>query len=268
MPNLKDAEPGNSFLLIGPAGSGKTTQLLTMPGRKLALIFDPNALAALAGKDIDYELFIPEVVGRTLTPGGKKEVSAAGVQTSVQVYERFWTFMRNGIVNGDFDQYDSIMLDSLTGLTEVWKEKLVAQLNKPDWELEGREYGLLTREISTALRQITALKKNLLVTAHRKSVMDASGMALKSVEPELIGKSRAVVPTHFSNVFYTVANGNSTGVTYKFITRPNAMISEARPCLALAHIPADFDATIKDMSKPQDYGIGKLITDIAAQKKG
>ena len=98
--------------------------------------------------------------------------------------------------------------------------------------------------------------------------MDASGMALKSVEPELIGKSRAVVPTHFSNVFYTVANGNSTGVTYKFITRPNAMISEARPCLALAHIPADFDATIKDMSKPQDYGIGKLIADIAAQKKG
>lgn len=262
MSNLKTAVPGNSFLLIGPAGSGKTTQLLTMPGKKFAFIFDPNAVAALAGQDIESEIFVPAVVGRTLTPSGKKEVTQAGVTTSVQVYERFWAFVREGVISGYFDQFDSLMLDSLTGLTEVWRERVVAQLGKPDGELEGREYGLLTKEISNALRQITSLNKNLLVTAHRKNLMDNSGMNLKGVEPELVGKSRAVVPTHFSNVFYTTAAGTSTGVTYKFITRPNAMISEARPCLALAHITAEFDATIKDMQNPGNYGIGKLIKEI------
>lgn len=266
MANLKDATVGSSFLLIGPAGSGKTTQFLTMPGKKFAFIFDSNAVAGLSGQDIESELFIPEVVGRALSKDGKKEVSAAGVATSVQTLERFWTFTRSGIVNGYFDPFDSILVDSMTGLSELCYDKVLAKFGKPDGELEGREYRSLSLEISNMLRQIVGLNKNLLVTCHRKNIMDASGTSLKSVEPALVGQVKQVTPTHFSNVFYTVATGSSSGVTYKFITRPNALVSEARPTLELKHLPAEYDATIKDFTKPEEYGLGKLIAEMKAKR--
>ena len=59
MPNAKDAEvsPVESILAIGTTGVGKTTQFLTLPGKKFIYLFDPNALRSLAGHDVDYEEF-------------------------------------------------------------------------------------------------------------------------------------------------------------------------------------------------------------------
>ena len=45
------------ILAIGPAGSGKTTQLRTLPGKKLLFCFEDNALNSLKGDpDLDYQL--------------------------------------------------------------------------------------------------------------------------------------------------------------------------------------------------------------------
>ena len=51
------------ILAIGPAGSGKSTQLKTLPGKKLLFCFEDNALNSLQGDaDIDYQLYLPDVV--------------------------------------------------------------------------------------------------------------------------------------------------------------------------------------------------------------
>lgn len=258
--NLKDAQIAESFLLVGPGGSGKTTQFRTMPGKKFAWIFDPNALASLRGQDIEYAAFIPDVVGKGLALGGKQEVIKAGNTTSVQVYQEFWNDLRQRISTGYFDGVDSLLLDGLTGLTAVFEEKVLSDLGKPAGELEKREFNLLTREISAALRQITSLGKNLLVIAHRKNIMDQTGTNLKGAEPELVGKSRAVVPTHFSNVFYTTAEGDSSGnVRYFFYTKPSGLIGDARASAAFSHLPGKWEATIKDLDNPGEHGIGKLL---------
>ena len=53
--NTKDPESGNrKVMAIGPVGVGKTTQERTLPGKKFAYLFDPNARESLQGSDIDY----------------------------------------------------------------------------------------------------------------------------------------------------------------------------------------------------------------------
>ena len=62
--NAKDYQRDRMRILaIGPAGSGKTTQLRTLPGKKLLFCFEDNALNSLQGDpDIDYQLYLPHVV--------------------------------------------------------------------------------------------------------------------------------------------------------------------------------------------------------------
>jgi len=56
-PNAKDAELSSqtSIFALGEIGAGKTSQIATLPGRKFAYLFDPNALNSLSGHDVDYE---------------------------------------------------------------------------------------------------------------------------------------------------------------------------------------------------------------------
>ncbi|KKL07321.1 hypothetical protein LCGC14_2587250, partial [marine sediment metagenome] len=46
MPNAKDnPDIGKAkFLLLGPTGSGKTSQILTLPGKTFCYLFDPSSL--------------------------------------------------------------------------------------------------------------------------------------------------------------------------------------------------------------------------------
>ena len=60
MPNAAEAKniAPHTFLMLGPTGSGKTSQLLTLPGKKFAYLFDPNAILSLRGHDITMKNFI------------------------------------------------------------------------------------------------------------------------------------------------------------------------------------------------------------------
>src|SRR5512146_2529549 len=62
MANARDAAAPsfNRLLVLGRGGSGKSTQIWTLPGRKFAYLFDPNALLSLRGCDLEYEQFLPD----------------------------------------------------------------------------------------------------------------------------------------------------------------------------------------------------------------
>jgi hypothetical protein len=64
MPNAKDAELSSteSVLALGEIGNGKTSQFLTLPGRKFMYCFDPGALRAIQGYDIEYEEFVADAM--------------------------------------------------------------------------------------------------------------------------------------------------------------------------------------------------------------
>lgn len=260
MPNMKDLGPAQSYLLVGPAGSGKTFQFRTLPGRKFAWIFDPNALASLSGLDIEYFDGVPALVGKGMA-GAKGEVGRAGIEEASKILARFWTDIRTRIVEGYFDQIDSLLLDGLTGLGAIVEEALLQRLAKPSGDLEKREFNAFHREQGSVLRQIAALGKNLLVTAHRRQRMDQAGQVVTGVDISTTGQSRILVPMHFANIFYTVAEGDSKTVKYSAFIRPSALIGDARASDRFMTLPQKIDLTIRDFDHPENYGIGKLIRD-------
>lgn len=267
MPNLKDEKPINSFLLVGPAGSGKTFQFKTLPGgpgEKYAWIFDPNAKASLAGQDIEYFDGVADVSGKGLAKAGSvAELVKAGAALSTDIYKRFWDDIRSKIISGYFDQIKSFLFDGITGWGAIVEEKVLADLNKPAGELEKREFNQFHREMAKALHQVASLidgnGKSLLVTAHRRATMDQAGTKLIAADIATIGQSRISIPIHFANILFTVSEGDSKGVQYYAYTRRTDVMGDARVSNALSGLPVKIDLTVKDLNRPQDFGLGKLI---------
>lgn len=84
MPNARTAHESSThkFLLLGDTGSGKTTQFLTLPGRKFIYLFDPNAILSLQGHDIDYEEFLPDSLNLSIKSLSKSSGVAKGDSTT------------------------------------------------------------------------------------------------------------------------------------------------------------------------------------------
>lgn len=260
MPNMQDAQPTNSFLLVGPAGSGKTFQFRTLPGKKFAWVFDPNARAALAGLDIEYIDLVPDIGGKS-AGASAVDILKTGAETSVAVWKRFRADFRERLVSGYFDTVDSVLLDGLTGLVKVCEEFVLAEhLKRPAGILEGREYQFLTREVSDALRDIASLGKNFLACAHRNTIYDQAGLKTTGVEIGVPGKLRQVVPIYFANIMFSVAESTSTTTKYSAWIRQNAIIGDARMADCFSGLDAKIDMTVTDRSRPETFGLGKLLT--------
>jgi hypothetical protein len=123
MPNTKDLGEDTQlrFLLCGYPGSGKTTQALTLPGKKFAYVFDPNALQALRGADIDYEIFLPDAQDVDLSAKTLK----SGIGDKPRRRKEPLTYMNwekdfdDKYDSGFFDNYDWVVFDSFTNFLDI-----------------------------------------------------------------------------------------------------------------------------------------------------
>ena len=127
MPNAKDAQTGYERIIVaGNTGSGKTTQILTLPGKKFVYVFDPNCLASLRGHDVEYEEFLPEVteIDSTLkgfNKGAKDDSPASAKEPTL--YLRWIEDLNRREAEGSFDEYDWVIFDSLTFLAQALMDR-------------------------------------------------------------------------------------------------------------------------------------------------
>jgi hypothetical protein len=269
MANMLEKKPINSFLLVGPGGSGKTFQFRTLPGKKFAWVFDPNALASLAGQDIEYFDGVVDISGKGAPTKDVGALLKSGTDTAFDIYTRFWNDFRDKQVKGFFDDYQAFLFDGLTGWGAIVEDVVLRQLGKPTGEIEKREWSQYHKELSKPLRDIAALVaengKSLLVTAHRRQKMDQAGEKLLSTDISVTGQSRNIVPIHFANIMFTTSEGDSKGVRYFAYTKRSEIIGDARMSDALSHLPMKIELTVADTTKPTDYGLGKLIKESNAK---
>jgi len=189
------------ILALGEPGTGKSTQFNTLPGRKFAYIFDPNGAAALAG-DIDYIEFIPDhteidIAAKTLKAPDKQvtidKMKKEPVPTTYVEWERDYNERRQAKF---FDDYDWIMLDSLTTYSEVLMDRiqyLAGRLGKhpeqADWT---SEMNLMRQNI----RGLSSLA-HLYCTAHLE--MDKDDLSGKIYwKPVITGRNRIRIPLRFA----------------------------------------------------------------------
>ena len=266
--NLKSIKH-HRILAVGEIGTGKSTQFLTIPGKKFAYIFDPNALATFAGWDIDYETFFPLAGELDFYPSSikkdKKQFSdSKGRSFEPVTYLRWAEEVNKKMEAGFFDDYDALSIDGLTMFSASVMDRTIWLQNKVERDDERTDYRLAGDKVSNAIRALTDLKITFFCTAHTEFFQDDKTKRLTN-RIMLPGGSRVRVPTIFTNVF--VMHGEfDEGEKYRYTiqTKPNRENPIART--SIPGLGFEEDVTIpedvllaKDSKEITKYGVGALL---------
>ena len=258
MPNAKDAHSvtANKFFLLGDTGSGKTTQFLTLPGKKFIYLFDPNALLSLRGQDLDYEEWLPDRLGFSAT-SLKKGVGDKTTGLQNTIFRDWEQDFDKKIRAGFFDQYDAIGLDSATTLLDLIMDRVLALNGRPGQWPQQDDYGPQMLTFTNICRTFTGMGKILFMTGHLETKQDQlTQRILRS--PMMTGRLRTKIPLLFSDIFIAEAENDGRGkVKHKLQTVPDRMTTCVRN--SFRNLEPFEDVTL-DWNKPlETQGIGGFL---------
>lgn len=261
MPNARDftGMPAHKFLLLGNTGSGKTTQFLTLPGKKFIYLFDPNALLTLRGFDVDYEEFLPTPVSldiKSLSKGVAGD-KVMGVGKGSEVYLRWEKDYDDKKKAGFFEPYDVIGIDSATTLLDCIMDRILTINGRSGQFPQQDDYGPQMVIFTSIMRELTGSGKMIFVTGHLKTDKDEHTQKIVQL-PLFTGQLREKIPLLFSDIFRMDAVDDGKGkVKYLMHTVPNSRETPIRT--AIKGMSAVEDVTI-DWNKPAtEQGLGAIL---------
>ena len=263
MPNAKDAtDIGKAkFLLLGPTGSGKTSQILTLPGKTFCYLFDPSSLATLKGHDIEYELFLPGKVSTaavSLSKGKSDRMKEEDASETYTAWEKDSDEKTEKDKDGKcyFDQFDNICFDSFTTFSDVVMDRVLKLNGRAGKFPQQDDWGGQMQTITNVVRTYASMDKVLLFTAHEEFKQDAESGRMVNIIL-LTGRLRVKLPLLFSEMLHMECASTPAEIKYQIQTRPDRFNPAIR--CTMRDLEMFHDVTIKEWDKPQNYGIGKLL---------
>lgn len=201
MPNAKDYQgQERKILAYGVTGAGKSTALLTHPGKKFVYIFDPAGVETFAGYDVDYEHFVPELMGmQKKKPSQKAAKSTEFLRPDPDTYVKFERDFEQRVADGFFNDYDLIGLESLTTLLPMMLWHILDAQGRGQAAPEIQDYYYRTDGTANLVRVLNAQRKTIFCSAHEATGQDEvtkrveTGLALP---PSL----QSMLPLLFSEV--------------------------------------------------------------------
>lgn len=258
MPNARDIKGSDfeSVLLIGSAGSGKTTQYRTLPGRGFMYIFDQNAAASIAGADIEFEAFLPDLLDINVQPLARDAKTDRGKvkahePTSYLEWEKHFDESYNG---GYFEQFDWIGMDSFTTFSDAVMDRVLWLNGRLGKMPEQADWSAQMITIQNVFRTLASMRKLFVATAHEEWKQDD---LTKKVwcQPVMTGRLKIRIPLLFSNMFRCVADEGR----FFFQTTPDRHHDYMRT--SIRGLTPEVDVTIEEWGNPTQYGLGKLLRD-------
>lgn len=265
MPNAKDMgdrSQAEKILMTGDLGVGKTTQILTLPGKKFLYIFDPSGFSAIQGHDIEFEEYLQHKLNITVKPipkggGMPTDIKTGPDRLAALAFAKWEAHFMESLDNGFFDQFDVIGLDSITTLSDIAMDDILARLGLSGYPPELAHYNVLKTQISRILRSFCALEKTLLVTAH--TIYRQNDTSMKMMNEILItGDLQVRGPLLFSSVLRADYEVKSDG-TKKFTVQSVKDKYNANLKSSIPGISGIQDVTIGDFKNPEAFGLGALI---------
>jgi hypothetical protein len=260
MPNAMQAtgiQP-HKFLVLGATGTGKTAQLLTLPGKKFAYLFDPNALLTLRGYDVDYEEFYPadvslDVQSLSKDKGGDKVTG----RSRSEIYLNWEKDFDSKVASGFFSDYDVIAMDSCTTLLDLIMDRILAINGRPGSWPQQDDYGPQMMTFTNIVRTLTGMGKMIYFTGHLELEKDELSQTIYRV-PVMTGKLKSKIPLLFSDIFATdVVNDGKGKVVYTIQTVSDRRTPTIR--CSLKGLEPHEDVTIDWNKLPEGQGIGGLL---------
>ena len=262
MPNAKDyTRRSEKFLVIGPTGSGKTSLFTTLPGKKFLYIFDPNALNTIKGKDIDYEIFTPDILNMNVHSLKTGVKDSKGKADEPMTYVDWELDFETKIREGFFDKYDALGLDSFTTFADIVMDRVQFLNGRMGKQPEQADWAAQINTIGNVIRTASSLNLVLFASAHEELKQDEFTKRTVS-QIVLPGKLRVKLPLLFSEIYHTSTeppSAENKGQAKYFIqTVTDNRQTLARCTLGLEPI---VDVTIENKLTPEKYGLGKILTE-------
>lgn len=258
MPNAKDAQQiaKHRILMLGDTGSGKTTQILSLPGKKFIYLFDSNALLSLRGFDVDYEEILPSTVSAAASSLSKSKGDHR-VTVASDVFQQFEQTFDQRLQGGFFDPYDWIGFDSSTTLLDLIMDRVLTINGRFGQWPQMDDYGPTMIAFTNICRTCTGLGKSIYFTGHLETKQDEVTKKITN-RPMMTGRLVNKIPLLFSDIFYTDAQLDEKGkIAYRIQTVPDGMNRTIRTSIKGLE---PFENVTIDFSKdPAGQGLGGIL---------
>ena len=269
--NEQVSSSAESFLLIGYVGSGKTTLAGTIPSKRtLFNFFEPNGPAAIKRfKNAEYIEWLPKRLPTTIKPtpkGGAPD--SKFTSKGADVFRAFETFFMKALDNGFYEQYDVIVLDSLTALQDAMLDDVLARDGRANFAPEQSDYGLVGFQLRNLLSTLLSIDRIIVACAHLAFEKDEDSSRMLH-QPILVGKQKTKTPGIFSNVF--ICEAEAVGDTKKQYIRTigdNKSIFNLKASTQFSWLPPKREITINNWADLDNEGLGKLFKEAETRTKG
>lgn len=267
MPNAKDADvkSQHKIFIMGTTGAGKTSQFLTLPGKKFVYIFDPNALITLQGHDVDYEEFLVDQLNLNVTSLKKDVGDKKGKHTLSTTYTQWEEDYESKLASGFFNDYDWVGMDSFTTFSDLVMDRVLAINGRGGQWPQQDDYGPQMNTISNVVRTMTAMGKGLYFTGHTELIKDElSGRVFN--QPVMTGRLKVKLPLLFSEILYMEAREGKEHTEYMLQTQPTRQMPLIRCTLKglndkkeIVRLEPFEDVTLQHNEPLEGQGLGGII---------
>lgn len=259
MPNAQGAmkDTAHRFLILGDTGSGKTTQFLTLPGKKFAYLFDSNALLSLRSHDVDYEEFLPDRLNLNIKSLSKDKGGDNITKHQNLMYQEWEKDFEAKRDSGFFEAYNVICFDSATTLLDLIMDRTLSINGRAGQWPQQDDYGPQMVAFTNICRTLIAMGKTIYMTGHLEVKQDELTKRIFRY-PMMTGRLRQKIPLLFSDIFVAEAETDQKGkVNYKFKTTPDKITTTVRTSFRGLDPYEDMSL---DFSQPlEGQGLGKLL---------
>ncbi len=265
MPNALNAHSSalHKVFMLGDTGSGKTTQFLTLPGKKFAYLFDPNALLSLQGFDVDYEEYLPDQISisvKSLKTEGSERI-AKGDRSSVtksDLYQKWEQDFNAKLNEGFFEPYDWIALDSATTLLDLIMDRVLTINGRFGQWPNQDDYGPQMLTFTNICRSLTSLGKSVYLTGHLETRQDQLTKKIQ-IRPMMTGRLVNKIPLLFSEVLALDCTLDENGKpAYRMQTVPDQMMRTIRT--SIKGLEPYENVTIDFTQPVEGQGLGGILS--------
>ena len=259
MPNALTAkqDTAHRFLILGDTGSGKTTQFLTLPGRKFAYLFDSNALLSLRGYDIEYEEFLPDRLNLNVSSLSKDKGGDKVTAHKNDMFLEWQKDFEDKLASNFFDDFDVIGMDSATTLLDLVMDRILTINGRAGQWPQQDDYGPQMTTFTNICRTLTSMGKTIYMTGHME-VKQAEGSSKMLRQPMMTGRLRTKIPLLFSDILVAEVQNDGKGkMSHTLQTVPDRVTTTIRTSIKGLE---PFEDVSLDFSKPlEEQGLGLIL---------